>query len=135
MRAKMLLIFALSLLSLHCKHALSLDEHDKMVFRLVAYTHLSEQDRQSLSNDWRKARVSSCSYVQESNVNLCVQNPDKRDFTYDFTFVTASPSIDLKANQALVTVLFNTIHDALLGPIIVVIDPEAKVVVGYVLRI
>ena len=131
MRAKIWLILALSLLSLHCKHALSLDEQ---AFRLIAYTHLSEQDRQSLSNDWRKARVSSCSYVQESNVNLCVQNPDKRDFTYDFTFVTASPSIDLKANQALVTVLFNTIHDALLGPIIVVIDPEAKVVVGYVLR-
>ena len=132
MRAKMLLIFALSLLSLHCKHALSLDEQ---AFRLIAYTHLSEQDRQSLSSDWRKARVASCSYIQESSVHLCVQNPDKRDFTYDFGFVAANPDIELKANQTLITVLFNTVDDPLLGPIIVVIDPEAKVVVGYVLRI
>ena len=67
-------------------------------------------------------------------MNLCVQNPDKRDFTYDFGFVAANPDIELKANQTLITVLFNTVDDPLLGPIIVVIDPEAKVVAGYVLR-
>lgn len=78
----------------------SASSDDDMEYRTIAWNHLTEQERATVTGDWRIAKVQ------------IVQWNDK----------TA------------VSVAFNTKDDALLGAIVVIIDPQTKKVVQQLPR-
>ena len=97
--------------------------------RKVAYESLSDDEKASLTLDWKNTSVvigyykyTDCghSFISNSNELKC--------------FSTINSDIKFKNLQHLGAVVFQTKDDALLGPIIVIVDSQSNTVVGFVVR-
>lgn len=102
----------------------------EMNYREIAYASLSEGEKESLSKDWREADVIQGEYGKDSIDNNIVINSENKMY-----FFLSDTTVNLSNNQVLVAVSFNTVNDALLGPITVIIDPRKETVIGYVGRL
>ncbi len=83
-----------------CESKINSVTGDDMEYRTIAWNHITEQEKATVTGDWRTARVQTTQWN----------------------------------NKAAVSVTFNTTEDALLGPIVVIIDPQTKKVVQQLLR-
>ena len=104
-------------------------DENELDYRSIAYESLSDNEKETLLEDWREAEViegifkeDACDYEfhGQSMGRLC--------------FFLIVQEIELTDNQNLIAVSFHTIHDALLGPIIIIIDPNTELVIGTVGR-
>lgn len=93
-------VFVIIAASLGCESKINSVTGDDMEYRTIAWNHITEQEKATLTGDWREARVQTMQWN----------------------------------DKAAVSVTFNTTDDALLGPIVVVIDPPAKKVVQQLPR-
>ncbi|MGH7599249.1 MAG: hypothetical protein ACREOI_23065 [bacterium] len=78
----------------------SASNDDDMEYRTIAWNHITEQEKATVTGDWRTARVQNMQWNDKNTVS----------------------------------VTFNTTDDALLGPIVIMIDPPAKTVVQQLPR-
>jgi hypothetical protein len=85
---------------LGCESKINSVTGDDMEYRTIAWKHITEQEKATVTGDWRAARVQAMQWN----------------------------------DKAAVSVTFNTTDDALLGPIVVVIDPPTKTVVQQLPR-
>ena len=90
-------------------------------YREIAYNSLSE--------DWFNADVESGNYGLSDSTNFVLfDNGNKISFAFN------TDDVNLTVGQKLIGVTFNISQDDLLGPIILIIEPESKKVIGWVLR-
>ena len=107
------------------------DNHEdgKLVYKEVAYNALSQDQKLSLAVDWKDTRVIGGVYNNTQCENEFISHENDR-----MCFSAYNEMFDLVANQKLVAVYFNTMNDALLGPIIVIVDPANMQAIGIVGR-
>jgi hypothetical protein len=79
--------------------------------REIAWNHLTQHQKKTVTGDWRKAKVTM---VRWNDVPLKKTTTVRPDDIYKVTF--------------------NTKQDALLGPIGIYLDPVTKTIVGYDVR-
>ena len=106
------------------------NESEILDYRLIAYNSLSEEEKETISEDWNNAEIIFGKYKSD----VC----EHALYSVDrglMCFLLKDQNIQLEENQNLTAVIFNTINDSLLGPIIVVIDPVSESAVGSVLRL
>lgn len=102
---------------------------DQMEYRKIAYENLSDEEKGTLTTDWKEAEVKRGNYLFKDNINWIVfDTGDKSGFSL------MRSNVVLINNQPLVLVIFHTNVDALLGPIALIIEPGAKEIVGGFLR-
>ncbi len=97
-------------------------------FRLIAYESLSESE-QSTIIDWQNGKVEAGTYQSADDSHSIVLDSQNR-----IPFATNSSGVKLFDGQKLIAVTFETKVDALLGPIILIIEPCSENVIGYMLR-
>lgn len=85
---------------LGCESKINSVTGDDMEYRTIAWNYITEQEKATVTGDWRAARVQ----VTQWN------------------------------DKTAVSVTFNTTEDALLGAIVVIIDPQTKKVVQQLPR-
>ena len=107
-----------------------LSPFDKFIYKKIAFNSLNEPSKESLTKDWRLAIVEQGKYQFDNNSHSLVINSE-----HNLHFILYDPDYELFENQLLVAVIFNTIHDPLLGPLIIIIDYKSKIVIGSVLRL
>ncbi len=102
---------------------------DQMEYRKIAYENLSDEEKGTLTTDWKEAEVKRGNYLFKDNINWIVfDTGDKSGFSL------MRSNVVLINNQPLVLVIFHTNVDALLGPIALIIEPGTKEIVGGFLR-
>ena len=104
-------------------------ETEDLMYRTIAYKSISDEEKATIVGDWQNADVITgtfksnvCDYefIQENQGRIC--------------FFVKDENIVLDDNQLLVAVIFNTVNDPLLGPILVIIDPNTETAVGFAAR-
>lgn len=103
---------------------------EEIKYKSIAYASLTDQEKESLTKDWKEARVNVGRYQHNIQIHTVVINSNDK-----MSFELTDSSITLIENQKLVTIMFNTNNDPLVGPIIVVIEPEIDRAIGQVLRL
>jgi hypothetical protein len=114
----MLFIIIVSSVFLHTSNKwinkeLILTEERKSTNRTIAWNVIEELERNHVVKDWNKSEVSKITYRDQWLI------PYKEEMNNKLK------------NHELITVTFNTDMDGLLGPIIVVINPDTNKVVGF----
>lgn len=102
---------------------------DKMEYRKIAYDSLSDEEKGTLTTDWKEAEVKQGNYLFKDNINWIVFDSENK-----FGFTLMKTNVVLINDQPLVLVIFHTNIDALLGPIALIIDPGTKEIAGAFLR-
>lgn len=102
---------------------------DKMEYRKIAYDSLSDEEKGTLTTDWKEAEVKQGNYLFKDNINWIVFDSENK-----FGFALMKTDVVLINDQPLVLVIFHTNIDALLGPIALIIDPGTKEIAGAFLR-
>lgn len=102
---------------------------DKMEYRKIAYDSLSDEEKGTLTTDWKEAEVKQGNYLFKDNINWIVFDSENKS-----GFALMKTDIVLINDQPLVLVIFHTNIDALLGPIALIIDPGTKEIAGAFLR-
>ncbi|MEJ2617174.1 MAG: hypothetical protein P8Z35_19645 [Ignavibacteriaceae bacterium] len=102
---------------------------DQMEYRKIAYDSLSEEQKATLTTDWKEAEVEQGNYLLKDNINWIVFDSGNKS-----GFALMKSDVVLINNQPLVLVIFHTKVDALLGPIALIIEPGTKEIVGGFLR-
>ena len=127
---KLVFIFSLFTLLFGCFHESGvLTPFEQVEYKYFAFKSLSDKQKKTIINDWRDAHVYQGNYQKFNCGNAIVIDSEE---TWCFGLVDRNR--ELSVNQILLGVAFNTIDDALLGPIIVIIDYDIKDVIGYVPR-
>ena len=98
-------------------------------YRSIAFESLSDNEKETLMEDWREAEVIE-GIFKDDECDYEFHGPPMGRLCF---FLTV-PEIELINQQNLVAVIFHTINDALLGPIIIIIDPESEMAIGTVGR-
>lgn len=106
------------------------DNFNNLKYKEIAYNSLSEREKSTLTVDWQDAKIENGIYKKGQCENELIINDENR-----LCFFVNNENISLVEFQKLVAVIFNTTNDALLGPIIVIIDPEETRVIGGVGRL
>ena len=101
---------------------------DQMGSKQIAYASLSEHEKLTIIN-WQHGKVEEGVYhiINKSN-SIILDSGDK------IYLGSISSNVKLNEGQKLIAVTFNTTEDALLGPLIIIIEPNSKEVIGGVLR-
>ena len=102
---------------------------DKTDYKKIAYESLSEQSKSTVEN-WESGKVDEGTCLLQNGDRLF-----EKDSSIAVQFVVYSSDTKLHNGQKLVAVTFTTTVDSLLGPMILIIDPEKKQVIGGVLRL
>lgn len=109
----------------------TLTPFEEMNYRMVAYNSLSDGDKSTITSDWEKAPVKKGSYhLMDENIHQLIFNQDEK-----LGFALKNNKSILVENQKLIAVIFHTNVDALLGPIIIIINAKSNEAIGYVLRL
>ncbi|MBU2492884.1 MAG: hypothetical protein KJ571_09695 [Bacteroidetes bacterium] len=95
----------------------------------IAYESLSAEEKSNLLDGNKPFKVEQGIYgmIKESDVLILNENEK-------FYFLISESSVLLNNGQKLFAVYFNTIHDSLLGPLVIIVDPESEKAVGAGLR-
>ena len=108
----------------------TLSPTEKLSYRTIAYDRLSEQEKESIISDWQDAEVRQGIYqYNNSHIIFFVDSKTKLHFLLDDSDFILYPA------QPLIAVIFNTVDDALLGPIVIIIEPKSKTPIGFVGRL
>ena len=134
---KRLILFCLPIVFLiGCsKDSSVLSPQDKTAYKDIAYKSLTAQEKSTLINP-DTALIDEGNYKYENNA-LVILSPRHKiyiDKDHIIYFGLIDTSIVLVDNQKLISVLFNTTQDALIGPIDVIIDPFSNQAIGQVFR-
>ena len=100
-----------------------------MEYREIAYYSLSDEEKTTLTNDWKEAEVKQGRYLLMDNINWIVFDPENKS-----GFSLMKTDVVLISNQPLILVIFHTNLDGLLGPIALIIEPGSKEIIGGFLR-
>ncbi|MCB0732259.1 MAG: hypothetical protein KDC88_14640 [Ignavibacteriae bacterium] len=106
------------------------DSLNNIIYKEIAYNSLSEREKSSLTVDWQDAKIENGIYKKGQCENEFISGNENR-----LCFFVKDENISLLEYQKLIAVIFNTNDDALLGPIIVIVDPEGPKVIGGVGRL
>ncbi len=106
-----------------------LSPFEKISLRKIAFNSLNEPSKESLTEDWRLAKVTQGKYQFKNNVHWYVIDTDIR-----WSFMLNDPAYELFDNQLLVSVAFHVIGEPSTGPLVKIIDYKSKTVLGSVLR-
>jgi len=127
------IIFAVLVISLilqSCSDDENNIENEYNKFRTIAYNSISDEEKATIVGNWQDAEVINgvfksdvCAYefIRENQGRIC--------------FFLKDENIMLDKNQQLVAVIFNTVNDSLLGPILVIVDPNSEIAVGFAARL
>lgn len=127
---KMFIFFILILaFTFSCSDENSTNPFEANKMRETAYSSLTEMERESLTINWNEAPVVLGNFKSAS-----CKNSFYSDKTQFLCFGLSDSTITLREGQILSAVIFYTTNDPLLGPLIVVIDPDKNMVVGQSLR-
>jgi hypothetical protein len=130
LRLKFLLILLIPIIFTGCSDDENKTENLDMLYRTIAYESLIDEEKASIFGDWQDAKVINgtfksdvCDYefFQDNQGRIC--------------FFPKDQNIELVDYQRLAAVIFNTVNDSLLGPIMVIIDPNSELAVGYAARL
>ncbi len=105
-----------------------LSPQEKTTYKEIAYNSLTSQEKSTLINPDNAVIVQgNYKYVNGNHKILIGPN-------LSYYFVCIDKKVVLLNGQTLIFVRFNTANDALLGPIVVIINPITNMVVGGFLR-
>lgn len=99
-------------------------------YRKIAREGLIEDEKQLLIMDWRESPVVLGNYEKNGDTHILVIDLETKYYLF-----LRQPKINLALNQSLAAVAFHTNVDALLGPIITIIDPISGTAIGSFLRL
>lgn len=97
--------------------------------RDAAYASLSDTEKESLTISLEDAQVVRGYYSNKNCTNGFVSMKGETK-----CFVLNDSNLKFRDSQTLGAVVFNTTDDALLGPLIVIVEPENNLVIGRVMR-
>jgi hypothetical protein len=100
------------------------------IMRQVAYESLTETEKETLTISWEDALVVQGHYESDECENVFVSGASEHK-----CFGVKDSITKLSYMQKLGAVVFNTNDQSLVGPIIVIMDPQNNSVVGYVFRL
>ena len=98
--------------------------------RTIAYNSLSDVEKASISDDWHNSAVIEGKYLSKGDFNVFVFDSEIEAYFY-----LSDLTVDLYSGKKLSAVRFNTVDDALLGPITVIVDLSDKKAIGQFLRL
>ena len=128
MKKSVLLIFFLLALNSCSNDADVISPNQQINYRQVAFNSLSQQSKTEIT-DWQNGKVELGRYRKINGVDWIIFDSGNK-----YTIAVTSPGIELTEGQNLVAVYFQTKDDALLGPIIIIVEPGLESVVGIVPR-
>ena len=96
----------------------------------VAYNSLSNQEKETLTIDWKVGRVDEGIYKKKDDNDILELSSGAKLY-----FLSRVETEYLRDGYKLFAVSFNTKYDALIGPIIVIVDPYLKQAIGGVGRL
>lgn len=99
-------------------------------FKKIAYDSISESEKETIIINWEDAKITYGYYESGSCENTFVSNNNER-----MCFFNLTGPMSLSNWDKLVAVSFKTINDALLGPIIIILDFDRKETIGGVGRL
>ena len=102
---------------------------DEMNYRRIAYENLSQEEKESITIDWKEADILKGVYRNNNGGNYIVTDSEN-----NIPFFFLDKDIKIDENSLLVAVIFRTDNESLLGPLIVIVNPESRTKVGYVPR-
>lgn len=131
---KHLFIFSILFLCLNCSKdkssmVLSYTEDELMEFRNIAWNDLSTQEQETVLNSWEESVIHSCKVVREDQTWYYIFKDDKGN-NHKSTMVITNPSLNFQNDQSFISVFFITSDNALLCPIVVIIEPNKNKVFG-----
>ena len=126
---KNLFPFLISILLISCSDIDITTPFEGVKMRDAAYASLSDIEKESITIDLEDAPVLRGYYSNKSCTNGFVSN--KGDLK---CFSLNDANMKLRDSQILGAVVFNTSNDALLGPLIIIVEPENNLVIGRVFR-
>ncbi len=100
------------------------------IMRQAAYESLTDSEKETLTINWEDALVVQGHYESNECDNVFVSGANEHK-----CFGVKDSSTKLSYMQKLGAVVFNTNDESLVGPIIVIMDPQNNSVVGYVFRL
>ena len=100
------------------------------LYREIAFNSLTQNEKSTLSENWQNAEVIFGKFSKTNCDNTFIYDGDNW-----FCFAKTNSQVVLTQDSKLVGVIFNTKHDPLLGPLIVILDDNSKNVIGHVLRL
>lgn len=106
-----------------------LSPENQVEYRELAYKILSDREKESLTINWQKGRVEEGKYKKKNDHDTFETSSGSNLF-----FISKIGNEYLYDGYKLIAISFNTKDDALLGPIIVIIDPYLRMVIGRVGR-
>lgn len=105
---------------------------NKNNYREIAYNSLSQQSKETIIIDWKVGLVKQGVYKKEQEYGSHILELTSGAKIYFFTEVGTKYLYD---EYKLVAVSFKTKHDALLGPITIIVDPYLEIAIGSVGRL
>ena len=105
-----------------------LSSYEQKHLRNIAYKSLSEEARSTIVN-WQNGKVEAGIYHSSDESDFIVL-----DSKNEIPFMINSTDVKLIERQKLVAVTFNTTYDALLGPLILIIELREEKVIGLTPR-
>lgn len=102
----------------------------KSKFKKIAFDSLTEGQKETLTKTLDDATYLEGNYQSGNCPNMFVTKSKG-----EMCFMISNQEIQLFYNQKLIGILFNTTNDALLGPIIVIIDYKTEDIIGNVGRL
>jgi hypothetical protein len=105
-----------------------LTSYEKNYYKQIAYNSLSPNEKSTIMNPDNAVIIDGIYKYENRSHKIYI---DKEHIIY---FGLIDTNIVLIDNQKLISILFNTTQDALLGPIDVIINPFSKQTIGQTLR-
>lgn len=127
---KILVVILFSLFLQYCSGDEITSPTDQLKYKQIAYNSLSDAEKASLTKDWQNSDYKDGNYRKDTCDNTFAANSGDK-----ICFAKSDSTISLSLDQKLCAVIFNTTNDALLGPIIDIVDPQTEKTAGYALRL
>ena len=119
-----LILLSIFLVFTSCSDLSTFPENDN-TYREVAYNSLSNQEKETLTVDWKVGRVDEGIYKKKDDNDILELSSGAKLY-----FLSRVETEYLRDGYKLFAVSFNTKYDALIGPIIVIVDPYLKQAIG-----
>lgn len=123
----MISIFTGLLLSCSDSSVGSSDDKENRL-KKAAYDSVSDYESRTIIGGWKDG------IVEYGICSILNGKPAFKSLDYTLRFFILDEDFSFEEYQKLVSVTFNTINDSLLGPIIIILEPDEELVVGVVLR-
>ncbi len=103
---------------------LNYSDKEIMEFKEIAWNDLSQEELSTIIISKEKSNIYYSKISRDNGIYYYTIDDS------EYTFIITHPEIDYRTKQTFVIILINTLDDALLGPIIVVVEPSTKKAFG-----